>query len=536
MSKKLLALSFTLVMILVALTGCSEKKRDSVIMGYLEQNVVETDSTDYFITNNPLFGTGDLPDNFEMKTFPSMSSLLLELGNRSIDYIFTAHCIGEYLAAQDDKLTCVEDKMDLHYHMATRAEDSELNAELSDAIDAMKTDGSLDKLIAQYITGANDAHSLTVLTKKPDGETHVVGVTGDLPPMDYVASDGTPAGFNVALLNAISERTGCNFEIVQVDAKARLSALSSKRIDIVFWNGCTVTGNYEPTSDEIALSSAYFEEKACYVTRDYPVEKIKEIYSLDQSAQTEKTTVGVLEQNSIEEAARIKWLQKIGVSDKSEYIRFSSLSTMLLELKADRVDSLRLPKSVSQYLVSLDDTLLTVQRNSKIHYHMATRSEDTDLCEELSAAFDVLKADGTMETLIEDYITNTNGDPAHNQLVHHEGADTHIVAVTGDMPPLDFVAADGTPAGFNVALLNAISEKTGCNFEILQMDAAARLSALTSKKADLIFWIDCQSNGGNEPEQEGVSLTEPYFEENICYASYSQEFLPQPSATGQRAQ
>lgn len=306
MSKKRLALSLTLVMILVALTGCGEKKRDSVIMGYLEQNVVETDSTDYFITNNPLFGTGDLPDNFEMKTFPSMSSLLLKLGNGSIDYIFTAHCIGEYLAAQDDKLTCVEDMMDLHYHMATRAEDNELNAELSDAIDAMKTDGSLDKLIAQYITGANDTPSLTALTKKPDGETYVVGVTGDLPPMDYVASDGTPAGFNVALLNAISERTGCNFEIVQVDANARLSALSSKRIDIVFWNGCTVTGNYEPTNDEIALSSAYFEEKACYVTRDYPVEKIKEIYSLDQSAHTEKTTVGVLEQNSIEEAARIK--------------------------------------------------------------------------------------------------------------------------------------------------------------------------------------------------------------------------------------
>ena len=61
-----------------------------------------------------------------------------------------------------------------------------------------------------------------------------------------------------------------------------------------------------------------------------------------------------------------------------------------------------------------------------------------------------------MDTLIETYITNisvnTSGDSPQN------GEETYVVGVTGDLPPLDYVAADGTPAGFNVALMDAIAE------------------------------------------------------------------------------
>ena len=66
-------------------------------------------------------------------------------------------------------------------------------------------------------------------------ETIRVAVTGSLPPMDYFAGDGTPAGFNTEIMAEIGRRTGKNIEFVSVDAGARLLALTSGTVDVVFW-------------------------------------------------------------------------------------------------------------------------------------------------------------------------------------------------------------------------------------------------------------------------------------------------------------
>ncbi len=68
-----------------------------------------------------------------------------------------------------------------------------------------------------------------------DAETIKVAITGALPPMDYVAPDGTPAGFNTAVLAEISQRIGKNIELVVVDSIGRATALSSVAVDAVFW-------------------------------------------------------------------------------------------------------------------------------------------------------------------------------------------------------------------------------------------------------------------------------------------------------------
>ncbi len=245
----------------------------------------------------------------------------------------------------------------------------------------------------------------------------------------------------------------------------------------------------------------------------------------------ENLVVGALEQNSVEADVRKHWEQQRKPMGGREYKEFTSLNTMLLELSAGRVDTIRVPTSVANYLMSQDDKLLSVEGNASNHYHMAARTADSKLIEELNSAINGLRADGTMDQLVADYITGATGEPTQNKLVKNEGGETHVVAITGDMPPMDYVAADGTPAGFNVALLNAIAEKTGCNFEIIQMDAAARLSALESGKVDLIFWIECWGDDTFEPTAEGITLSTPYTDATSSFVSYSADAIEGVKAT-----
>lgn len=241
---------------------------------------------------------------------------------------------------------------------------------------------------------------------------------------------------------------------------------------------------------------------------------------------------GMLEHNGMEETTHVNFELEKGNSEEIrkqvEYKEISSLNTMLLELSAGRLDYLQLPNSVGSYLTASDDKLVIKTEESDLphqHYHMAARTDDAELCDEMSKAIDTLKADGTLDQLAADYIIGTAGTPTANTLLKHEGAETHVVAVTGDLPPMDYVSSDGAPSGFNVALLNAISEISGCNFEIVQLEAAARLSALESGKVDLIFWIGCYSSKGFEPESDNVYLSTPYFEESSCLVGYSEDTL-----------
>ena len=87
---------------------------------------------------------------------------------------------------------------------------------------AMKSDGSLDKLTKEYITDVKADNIPKVEIPKIDGaETIKVGVTGDLPPLDLILPDNSPAGFNTALLAEVAKRSGKNIEVVQIETGAR---------------------------------------------------------------------------------------------------------------------------------------------------------------------------------------------------------------------------------------------------------------------------------------------------------------------------
>ena len=95
------------------------------------------------------------------------------------------------------------------------------------------------------------------------------------------------------------------------------------------------------------------------------------------------------------------------------------------------------------------------------------------------------------------------------------------VAVTGDMPPIDLVAADGTPAGFNVAMLAEIAKLKKVNIIPIPMNSGARFISLTKGIVDAIFFID-EAVYDNSQYAEFFDSTD--IPKNICvtdaYAKY----------------
>ena len=205
---------------------------------------------------------------------------------------------------------------------------------------------------------------------------------------------------------------------------------------------------------------------------------------------------------------------------------YENFNTMQMALQSEQIKAVRTYKSVAEYM-TVGNSDLKISDAATIQlvddFCCAMRSDDVDLKKSFDTAIDAMKSDGTLDALTEKYIRNS-ATPVAVELPHFDGADTIKVAVTGDLPPLDFVNADGTPAGFNTALLAEISKRIGKNIELVQIDSGARAAALTSGQVDVIFWVvvpEDDSRPKNFDTPDGVSVTSPYYRDTVVDVNLS---------------
>ena len=95
------------------------------------------------------------------------------------------------------------------------------------------------------------------------------------------------------------------------------------------------------------------------------------------------------------------------------------------------------------------------------------------------------------------------------------------IAITGDLPPLDLVLADGTPAGFNTAVLAEIGKRLGRDVELVQVNSTARASALATKNVDVVFWVAVPKGDSRVPadidKPQNLELTIPYYQDKTVH-------------------
>ena len=203
---------------------------------------------------------------------------------------------------------------------------------------------------------------------------------------------------------------------------------------------------------------------------------------------------------------------------------YDSLNLMQMGIESGSVDQISLYKSVAEYLIANNDkyenvpelTLKTLNDN----FCFAMRKEDAALKADLNKALDEMKADGSLEKLATEYIVNVDKGqvPPAVEIPMTDGADTIKVGVTGDLPPLDYVSADGKASGFNTALLSEIAKRSGKNVEIVDIDSGARAAALSSKQIDVVFWVTVptmEKVPADLDKPEGVELSNPYFKDSV---------------------
>ena len=236
--------------------------------------------------------------------------------------------------------------------------------------------------------------------------------------------------------------------------------------------------------------------------------------------------VGVLMPIGLDEEGYKRWTesvaevegQPVGYNAPRTVVFYNDLNSMLSALKAKQIGRFVTSKEVANYVAARNDDVQIINNNSKpiLGYSMAMEEKNAATIEEINKAISAMKADGTLTKLVEANILNVKEDPVAVEIPKIDGADTLKVAVTGDMPGMDCILADGNPAGFNVAFLSELGKRINKNFELVSISADARGAALSSGQVDVLFWVvgtyDQEGNALPYPldNMKGVAVSLPY--------------------------
>ena len=207
-------------------------------------------------------------------------------------------------------------------------------------------------------------------------------------PMNYTDADGNFTGFDTELATAVCEKLGVEPEFVEINWDTKVVELDAKSIDCV-WNGMTLTDDIMANA---ATTKAYAKNAQVVVVKD----------GTDYSSTADlvgKTVVA--EAGSAGEAA-IEGDENLAQAD---YVSKSVQTDCLMEVAAGTADAAVLDLTLANAMIGEGTdyaSLKIVDELNAEEYGVAFR-KGSDAAAAVDAAFDELKADGTMQALADKY-------------------------------------------------------------------------------------------------------------------------------------
>ena len=252
------------------------------------------------------------------------------------------------------------------------------------------------------------------------------------------------------------------------------------------------------------------------------------VFASSAFAASETVNVGLLTELNITEAefnaymdAALKaGLWTVFTEDESSrtanFVFYDTLVALQLGLNKGQVDEIDVPEVVGRYILTANDNCKISAMSLMLKPVMlALGFKDTkaELRDKVNAALKAMKEDNTLALLIVKYLNGPDFIMTRPiEFAKFDGAETIKVAVTGDLPPIDFIAPDGVPAGFNTAILAEIAKRLKVNLELVNIDTNARAAALASERADVVLWFKVYQGAENQPDiPAGVILSDPYY-------------------------
>ena len=207
-------------------------------------------------------------------------------------------------------------------------------------------------------------------------------------PMNYTDDEGNFTGFDTELATAVCEKLGVEPEFVEINWDTKIVELDAKSIDCI-WNGMTLT---DEIMQNAACTKAYAKNAQVVVVKD----GTEDSSTADLVGKTVLAEAGSAGESAIQDDENLS---------QADYVSKSVQTDCLMEVAAGTADAAVLDLTLANAMIGEGTdyaNLKIVDELNAEEYGVAFR-KGSDAAEAVNAAFDELKADGTLEALAAKY-------------------------------------------------------------------------------------------------------------------------------------
>ena len=232
------------------------------------------------------------------------------------------------------------------------------------------------------------------LTGMAMAETLKMGTNAAFPPYEFYSDEtGEIIGIDAEVAALICEKLGCELEIVDMDFDALIPAVTNGKVDFVM-AGMTVT---EERQQSVDFTTSYATGvQVVIVKEDSAIASVDDLFAEGASHKigVQQGTTGDL---------YCTWdLEDNGLATIE---RYKSGTDAVLALTSGKVDCVVIDNEPAKNYVAANDGLKILDTEYITENYAIALNKGSELTEKINAALEELIADGSVQAVIDQYIT-----------------------------------------------------------------------------------------------------------------------------------
>ncbi len=264
MKKSILSITIAALMSALLLTGCGTETVGKKVAG-----VADLEGARIGVQ---LGTTGDiLASDYEetgsvVERYAKGAEAIQALNQNKIDCVIIDQQPAESFVAINEGLTILDEEFALEeYAICVSKENTELKDKINAALAELKADGTLDKIVSNYIGDETKGKSPYVSPEDVSREngTLVMATNAAFEPYEYI-ENGEIVGIDVDMAQAVCDKLGMELQIDDINFDAIISAVQSGKADVGV-AGMTVT---EDRLKSIDFTDSYATSTQVIIVKD----------------------------------------------------------------------------------------------------------------------------------------------------------------------------------------------------------------------------------------------------------------------------
>jgi polar amino acid transport system substrate-binding protein len=461
---------FPLLIISVFISGCGKQKKEITSLKEVK-NVkigVMTGTTGEQIALQRF-------TDCEVKRFDDVMDAISALKSGQIETVITGYPTALNIVKHNPDLIYLDEYVENEESaVAIPKGHEELLAEINKIIDGFEKDGTLNDLKRRWLKKDLTPYEIVDIPVAKGGPVFKVGTAATREPFSFVNEKKEVTGHDGELARRIAAKLNRPIEFLDMKFAALIPALKSGKIDVII-SGMTATAERKKSID---FSRPYFQSAQVLLTKKAETAEAKTV-KMKTLDDIKDKRVGVFT-GTVHDAFVAKKFPK------AEIKRYGSTADMLLSLKTDKIDVGFFDRISGQVLLKHNPDLAVLDNDAlTMPLGIGFSKNNPQLREKFNAFLKQAKTNGVYDTIYKRWFVDNPEEAKIPKFVYPANGQKVILGVSvNDLPYVSYM--NGEYVGFDVELVKTFAKTEGLNLEVVTMEFASLVAALSAGKVDMI--------------------------------------------------